>query len=236
MKLSLATIIITALVKSGSASFSYVGKGTCVDSDGQAYDLVRSNLSPLNVVNATSAAIAWCKETAGAYASKLVGVEVRVDTYEFYQWICDYEDGTIDDMQVVDGQEKLTEFIGTGVVDGANAGWIEYTCYKNNVRPNDSNCMISFIIFSHAASPNSLILYQDYVPPTPPSSSPSKTPSMTPTSSPSKGLFQSLKISKHDTNLLSVQRPLLQSVKKNLKESILFANGIPFIVAVQNFH
>jgi hypothetical protein len=67
-------------------------------------------------------------------------------------WYCRYDNGSIYDIKVMDfsptGTSKGTDFSGTGAVAGAN-GDSNYQCYKIEVRQIDSNCMISFLNFSH---------------------------------------------------------------------------------------
>jgi hypothetical protein len=139
----LTTIIVASLIKSGSADFSLVEpQGGCQDSSGNFYDIVQSE--PWTIDN-LSDAIDWCL-TATAYASSLVAVE-----YGNGYWYCSYDNGSIDDIQLVDfspaGTWKSLSFSGTGAVGGTGNN-PPYTCYKNEVRSIDSSCIVSFI-FSH---------------------------------------------------------------------------------------
>jgi hypothetical protein len=128
-----------------SVGFSLVGQGWCRDSNGNYYDYIDLVYGQINDANA---AIDWCL-TATAYASSLVGVEIEIFGATF---TCLYDNGSINDIQTTDfsppAYEYYRGFRGTGAV----AGTYYYSvllCYKNEVRRINSNCMISFLIFSH---------------------------------------------------------------------------------------
>jgi hypothetical protein len=131
--------------------FSFIGIGFCRDSSGNQYDaaVLQNQASDL------TAASAWCK-SATAYTSSLVGFELVSGGQH---WFCLYDKNTTDTMQITDFSPGAT-FIGksdygsgTVTTSNNNPGSI---CYKNEVRPIHSNCMISFLIFSNTF-PDSLI-------------------------------------------------------------------------------
>jgi hypothetical protein len=91
---------MAALVKSGSADYSYVGLGNCKSSQGGLCDHIKSSIYQAdNIDAAKDAAIAWC-EAATAYASKLVGVEVLKLVDGGYYLYCIYENGIVNNIRL----------------------------------------------------------------------------------------------------------------------------------------
>jgi hypothetical protein len=113
-------------------TFLLVGEGLCLDSNGQAYDLVYLTGQANNI----AAAYNWCL-TASAYTSKLVGVEIDTDG----NWFCDYDKGIVDPHQ----SQQLAVFSppasgiltngdsGTGAISSTTATNGVF-CFKNLVR------------------------------------------------------------------------------------------------------
>jgi hypothetical protein len=130
----LATINIAALVKSSSAGYSLVGTEQCLDSFGNPYDHVDRNLQPHNI----TAAYEWCL-TATAVKSKLVGVEIDNSNGD---WYCDYDNGSINSIHEQDfnphGSFTFKDNSGTGAIASIDSD-PTFTCWRNDVRPNNSN-------------------------------------------------------------------------------------------------
>jgi hypothetical protein len=155
--MKLLSVLIATLVKSISASYTLVGTGGCLDSAGAFYDLVQM----VGQVQDISAAYNWywCL-TATAYSSSLVGVEVG--TSNGY-WRCAFDNGSINNIKVTDftptanGGILLVD-IGNGAV-ASSFGNNDYQCWRNDVCPIYSNCMISFLSFSHGSRSPPILLY-----------------------------------------------------------------------------
>jgi hypothetical protein len=154
--MKLSCILFATLVKSISASFSVVGAGECVDSAGNLYNSVESSAGQANNIYT---AYDWCL-TATAYSSSLVGVEI---IHASGIWVCDYDNnGSIDQIKLTDFTPAASNVNNGGIGSGAvknTDGDGNYNCWSNDVRPNDSKSMISFLKSSHGSWLPPILLY-----------------------------------------------------------------------------